>query len=328
MLTEFLIIAVGLIIILLLSELVIRNAIELAEHFHLTGTFIGLTVLSLGTSIPEIMTHVVGSVTILRQPETMDTISGLMIGTNIGSDIFQQIFVLPLVGIVGTVLVHRKNLIVEVGALIGAAILVWVFSLGNEINRVEGFVLIVAYLAYLLYLAKHNNLIQHVEAERHNGKRKVIIALGLIFLCFVIMSVVTDRVVDASINLVDMLPISASFFGIIILGIATALPELSTSLISIWKGQKGISAGILIGSNITNPLLGIGIGALISGYTVPDAIVYFDLPVKIVTAFVLFIFLWRQDDLTNKEAISLILMYLAYVYSRDIFYPQDFPVST
>ena len=327
MLTEFLIIAVGLVIILLLSELVIRNAIELAEHFHLTGTFIGLTVLSLGTSIPEIMTHVVGSVTILRQPETMDTVSALMIGTNIGSDIFQQIFVLPIVGIIGTVLVHRKNLIVEVGALIGAAILVWVFTLSNEINRVEGFILIVAYLAYLLYLAKHNHLLQHVEAERHNGKRKVIIALGLIFLSFVIMSVVTDRVVDASINLVDMLPISASFFGIIILGIATALPELSTSLISIWKGQKGISAGILIGSNITNPLLGIGIGALISGYTVPDAIVYFDLPVKIVTAFVLFIFLWRQDDLTNKEAISLILMYIAYVYSRDIFYPQDFPVS-
>lgn len=327
MLNHFLTIITGLIIILLLSELVIRNAIELATHFHLSGTFIGLTILSIGTSIPEVITHVVGSVTILRQPETMDTVSGLMIGTNIGSDIFQQIFVLPLIGIIGTIIVHHKNLFSEIGALLGAATLVWIFCIGGEINRLEGLALILSYFGYLVYLAKSNHLIALVEAERHNGKRKVLQSTGLILLSFLIMAIAADHVVNAAIVLVDKLPVSASFFGVIVLGISTALPELATSLISLSKGQKGISAGILIGSNITNPLLGIGVGAIISGYTVPDVITFFDLPLKIASSLVLFIFLWRQENLTRKEALSLILIYIGYIYARNIYFPQDFPLN-
>ncbi len=68
----------------------------------------------------------------------------------------------------------------------------------------------------------------------------------------------------------DRLPIIASFFGVLVLGVATALPELTTALVSIAKGEKDISAGLLIGSNVTNPLLGIGLGAMISTYTLPD----------------------------------------------------------
>jgi cation:H+ antiporter len=87
---------------------------------------------------------------------------------------------------------------------------------------------------------------------------------------FAVMAVVTDQVIRSSIRLVDMLPISASFFGVIFLGIATSLPELSTALLSIRKGKKDMSAGIMLGSNVTNLLLGLGIGGMISTYTVPQ----------------------------------------------------------
>ncbi|MBU1973939.1 MAG: hypothetical protein KKH52_00925, partial [Nanoarchaeota archaeon] len=154
MLIESLTILIGFIIILLLASMIIKNSIELANHYGFSGTFIGLTVLSIGTSIPEIMTHIIGSINIVKDPSTLNTLSGLLIGTNIGSDIFQQNFVLPVVGLVGAIIVIRKNLLSEMGGLIAASLLVWVFSLGGFISRLEGAIMLLAYVGYLVYLKK------------------------------------------------------------------------------------------------------------------------------------------------------------------------------
>ena len=323
MLIESITILAGIVVIIALAQSIIKNSIDLAKHFGLSGTFIGLTILSIGTSIPEIMTNVIGSVHILKYPETINTFSGLLIGTNIGSDIFQQNFVLPLVGIIGTIIVIKKNLFIEVGGLIGAALLTWIFSLGGLISRFEGLILLITYSAYLIHL--HRTKI----SETFNGKdgmtrKEIVLAITFIVAGFTIMAFVANLVLDASTVLVGMLPISASFFGIVLLGVASALPELTTSLIAVFKGKKDISAGILIGSNITNPLLGIGLGALISTYTVPNVTVFFDLPVKIVTAGLLYYFLMRRRDLSKVEAIFLMVIFFVYLGIRFVYFPIDF----
>ena len=102
---------IGVIAILILAEIAVRNSIRLAHHFGWSGTFIGLTILSIGTSVPEIMAAVVGSIDILKDPGMMNTISGLVIGTNVGSDIFQQSFILAIVGLIGTIVVVKKNIL-------------------------------------------------------------------------------------------------------------------------------------------------------------------------------------------------------------------------
>jgi len=323
MLVESLTLLAGVIIILALAELIIRNSIQIAKHYGLSGTFIGLTLLSIGTSIPEIMTHIIGSIDILKNPGMMNTLSGLLIGTNIGSDIFQQNFILPIIGIIGTIIVIRKNLFVEVGGLIIASLLVWVFSLGGYISRVEGGLLLLAYLLYLVYLKK-SKISESFRAANHLSKGQITLSAIVMLFSFIIMGFVASKVLDASTVLVESLPISASFFGIILLGVATALPELMTSLIAVLKGKKEMSAGILIGSNITNPLFGIGLGALISTYTVPNVIVFYDLPVKILTALLLFYFLWKRKDLTKKEGIILIALFIIYLVVRQIYFPVDF----
>ena len=314
---------VGVIAILILAEIAVRNSIRVAHHFKWSETFIGLTILSIGTSIPEIMTHIIGSINIVRHPETMNTLSGLLIGTNIGSDIFQQNFVLPIIGIIGTIIVIRKNLLVEVGGMIAAAVLVWVLSLGGFLTRLEGLILLVAYLAYVIYL-KQSKISEAFRAENNLSKGEIFWAISLVSISFIIMGFVTDQVVDAATILVEHLPISASFFGIIMLGIATALPELTTSLTAIIKGNKEMSAGILIGSNITNPLFGIGIGALISTYKVPNVTVFYDLPIKIVTAFLILYFLLRNEKLNKWEAAVLIALFIIYLIVRQIYFPVDF----
>jgi cation:H+ antiporter len=146
----------------------------------------------------------------------------------------------------------------------------------------------------------------------------------LVTACFVAMGLLADPVLAAAQHLVALLPLSASLFGVLVLGICAALPEFMTALVSILKGQRDISAGILIGSNITNPLFGAGLGALISGYTVPAVIMVYDLPVKIATGVLLFIFLWRNENLGRYEALILIVLYIGYALLRAVFFPVDF----
>ncbi len=323
MLTDLLIVLGGALAILLVAEAVIRLTLRLARHYGLSGSFVGLTILSIGTSLLEIVTHIAGSLRILREPRTMDTLSALLLGSNIGSDIFQQNFVLPLVGLIGTVMVARRMLTTEVGALIAASLLLWLACLGGAVTRLEGGLLVLAYLAYLYYLGRVRHDARSRERSPLPRLRAPLLAL-LITACFIAMGLLADPVLAAAQRLVVLLPFSASLFGVLVLGVCAALPELMTALVSILKGQRDISAGILIGSNITNPLFGAGLGALISGYTVPAVIVVYDLPVKIATGALLFVFLWRRENLSHREALILLALYIGYALLRAVFFPADY----
>ncbi len=322
MLADFLIVLGGAGAILLLAEAAIRATLRLARHYGLSGSFVGLTILSVGTSLFEIVTHVIGSVRILRAPERMDTLSGLLLGSNIGSDIFQQNFVLPLVGLLGTVVVVRRMLAVEVGGLLAASALLWLACLGGMVTRLEGALLMAAYLAYLYYLA-HSRRDDGVRQRVRFRPRRVLLLAALITASFAAMALAANPVLAAAERLVAALPLSASLFGVLVLGVCAALPELMTALVSLLQGQRDISAGILIGSNITNPLFGVGLGALISGYSVPAVIVTYDLPVKIATGVLLYLFLRHREKLGRGGAFVLLGLYFGYVALRGLLFPSD-----
>jgi cation:H+ antiporter len=316
------IIAVGILLVTPLSEVAIRESLSLAQRFNWSGAFVGLSILSIGTSLPEIMTQLAGSVSILRQPALLDTMSGLMLGSNIGSDIFQQNFVLPLVALIGGVAVARRRREEELIGLIAASSLLWLFALDGLLARWEGTLLALAYLAYLVFLTRTERL-SHARPRPHAPQRHLLFAIAVLLASFAIMSIATIEVVSACERLVSRLPLSASFFGIVVLGIATALPELAAALLAIFKGERGISSGILIGSNITNPLLGIGLGSWLSTYTVPAVVWIYDLPVKIATAALIYLFVFRHLRLNRAQSVCLILLYLVYVLARQQFFPAD-----
>lgn len=325
MLPDLLVVVGGALVILVLAEIVLRETLALMAHYRVSGSFVGLTALSIGTSLLEIVTHVIGSVRIVRVPESMDTLSGLLIGSNIGADILQQNFVLPLVALIGSVVVVRRLLLVEVGGLIAASCLLWIACAGGVVSRFEGLLLLLAYTGYLAYVARTGAHAGRVAPPRHLGRMRRYRAIATTVLAFAAMAWVADPLLLAATRLVARLPLSASFFGVIVLGVAATLPELVTALVSIAKGQRDISAGILIGSNITNPLLGVGLGALISSYTAPAVTVYYDLPVKVATAALLYVFLRRRDRLGRGPAVALMLAYLAYLGARPLLFPEDLP---
>jgi cation:H+ antiporter len=227
------------------------------------------------------------------------------------------------VALLGTVGVVRRQLPMEVGGLIAASALLWLASLGGTITRVEGVLLILVYAAWLTRLARTQANSTHVP-RRALPRGRAPLFIAVIVACFIAMALIADPLLGAATRLVAHLPMSASLFGVLVLGICAALPELMTALVSIGKGQREISAGILIGSNITNPLLAAGLGASISGYTVPMVLVVYDLPVKILTGALLYALLWRRSTLSRIEALLLIGLYIGYVAVRGALFPADF----
>jgi cation:H+ antiporter len=316
------IVALTAIIVLISAEFAVKYSIKLARHLRLSDELIGMTVLAIGTSIPEIMTHIMGSVEILKDPSLLNPISGLVIGTNIGSDVFQQNFLIGLVALLGVVVIARKHLLKDVGGLVGAALIVLIFSFNGMFSRIEGVILVVGYFAYLYFLRKKGMLAEKPFELNNKYNNHIYKYIAILVLSFIAMAFAADFLLKNSTVLVKALPISASFFGVILLGIATAFPELITSLLAIRKKRARISAGILIGSNITNPMFALGLGAIISTYTVPKVIFTYDLPFKIATALLILLFLWK-GKLKKRYAVILIGLYVLYLIFRNIYFPAD-----
>lgn len=318
-LVDFLIVLGAAFVILATANFALKSAVKLAHRFGMSDIMIGMTILSIGTSLPEIMTHVIGSIDILRNPSRLNEISGLVIGTNVGSDVFQQNFALAAIGLVGIIAVHKKRMLSDMGGLIGAAALLFILSIDGFISRFEGGILFFGYIAYLFWLKSHGTIEEHDVHEAGNPWLHGVI----VFVSFGIMAFAAELMVSHADVLVENLPISHSFFGVIVLGVAAAFPEIITALLAILKKNEAISAGVLIGSNVTNPMFALGLGALISTYTVPSVVIWYDLPVKIATALLILYFLW-DGKMKKHEAIILILLYLAYLFIRNMYFPVDF----
>jgi len=120
-------------------------------------------------------------------------------------------------------------------------------------------------------------------------------------------------VVKNTLFFADLWGIEQTFFGLVIIGVSTALPELTTALRGVMKGVKNMSLGVLIGSNITNPLLALGLGAAISGYTVSRTIQFFDIPFWFFISALALLFFHRDKKLSKWSATVLILAYICYV---------------
>jgi len=369
LLEDFLILLVGCVVMVFLAHWIIKRSVEITEHFGFSGMFVGMTLLSIGTSLPEILTHIIGSVQIVKQPALMNQVSALILGSNVGSDIFQQNFVLGAIAILGTIFIVKEDVIPDIGGLIGGTFVLFLACLDGFISKWEGIFLVVGYLTYLVYLKrkekeeetskqklavpemqkskisenrvfwtkKQSFLISESKTESFGkqgfsekqvekkklDKREAALSLIILVISFIAMTIIARQVLTSAENLVNNLAISASFFGVIILGIAAAMPELTTALEALRKKESGMSAGILLGSNVTNPMFAVGLGAIISTYTVPGVIIWYDLPVKLLSCLLILFFFLKYKRLEKHLGVILIGMFLLYLIVRILFFSVD-----
>ena len=327
---------VSLALLILGANYAVKKLIGIANYFKLSSTFMGMTVLSIATSLPEITSHFTASVNILRGTLDFQTGSAIVLGANIGSDVVQQTLIMGIVVLLaGTIYFRRYFLWKSMIPMISTTIMCLLLGLDGNYSRIDGAILFGSFLAYTYYLymdeRKHykeeDNQLQSEEVAEDaptNGREVLRDAFITAVLLVVIIGCAT-LVLSATEVVVDRTGVGGSLIGVITLGLASALPELTTALAGIRHKEAGISLGTLVGSNITNPLLAIGGGALISTYAVPRPLVTWDLPWETLTGMMLWGILWfNNGKLGKKSAIYLIVIYFVYILFRSLFFNVDF----
>jgi cation:H+ antiporter len=310
----------GLLGLFLGSQLAIRGFENIAHHFGLSHLFIGLTVVAIGTSLPEIGVSVIGAIDILAGLEA-SAVSGVVVGNKIGSFLNQLTIIMGIVGLTGLMCISKRELKREGTMLVLSIIIFSLVALDLKITPLEGVVVTLAYLLYLMYLVKQeapSKSTPKVEEEKpkiHPVKDLLMILVGMGALLLA-----AEFVVEGSVQLAELWSVPTSVAGLLIVGLGTGLPELTLDITALRRGAAGIAVGDMIGSNICDILFSLGAGAMISGFTVEPVLLLFDTPFMFLVAFLVIALFLRNMRLERKEALVLVLVYASYVFLKLAFF--------
>lgn len=322
-------------VLVISANISVKKLVGIAAFFHLSSTFMGMTVFSLATSIPEITSHLTASVKILAGTLDFKIGSAIVLGSNIGSDVVQQTLIMGIVVLLsGTLYFRRYFLWKSMIPMIGTTVMCIIFGLDGIYSRLDGALLFGTFIAYSYYLymderVHYNHADNQPESEEiaeniPENLKEVFIDAGVALLMLAVTIVAATYVLRITELVVLRTGIGGSLIGVLTLGVASAMPELITALAGIRHKEHGVSLGTLVGSNITNPLVAIGGGALVSSYWVPRPLIVWDLPWETVTGMILWGILWFSRGKLNKlHAFYLIGMYFVYIIFRAWFFAVD-----
>jgi cation:H+ antiporter len=308
---DFLLLICGLGGLWLGSEVLIKGAMSLADRFRLTDALFGMLVLAIGTDLPELFVAFDASFRSLAGED----LSGIVIGSAIGSTIAQFALVFGVAGFIGYPPMQRKFLPRNTFFLVGGIVALFFFSMDGRISRLEGVLLIMYYAAYLAVL-----ILRRVDVDDDEGraahmrtwKAWLVLVCGLVLLLFAAKLTVVYAAEFAREVGLSNIAVSA-----IVIGLGSSLPELSVSFVALLRKRGGLSVGNLVGSNVLDTLLVPGIAAVISPLIVPSAILLVDLPVLLVSTLLVLLFLYvTRRGVRGPEAAILLLIYFSYAAVR------------
>lgn len=306
---EFLFLVLGLAGLWLGSELTIRGALDIAERHKISQLFIGLTILALGTDLPELFINIGASIQRLQGTET----SGLIIGETIGTSMGQFGFVLGVATFFGTIVMTKREFVRDGMTMLGAILLLFIVGQDGELSRIDGAIFIVIYVLYFISLFREEKLFNKLQrAPQLHLFWAIVSLLG----GFVLLIAGSQMTIDNALLVSERFGIAQHVVGILIVGLGTSLPELATAITAVRKGAGTMAAGNLIGSNIFDILVTLGIGSMISGFAVDRHLLYFDVPVLFFFSFAVLMLFRRKMRFDRMEGFIALGMYFAYFAVR------------
>jgi len=282
------------------SEKVVWAVKNFARHFSVPELLVGLTIVSIGSSFPEIFINISAG---LRGADDIG------VGNIAGSCLVQISFIMGLCVLIGgTMKENRKKLKRDAPMLLGAIFLLFLWSLNGVISPGEALFSLGIYLAYIIYLFRTADRIEKLNKKK--SKSNKLAWVGAFFAGGITIWLSAEVLVDIGVTAGENIGISKGIVGLLS-GVGTAIPELSISLMALLRKSNGISVGNLLGSNITDPLLSLSLGAIIGGgFTVSNFFLFQVIPIWFaLTTLVIFLF-WKYGKITRVPAVGLMLIYI------------------
>ena len=299
---------VSLVILYYGAEGLVSGAASLAKRIGISPLVIGLTIVSIGTSMPELVVSVKAA---------MSGQSAISIGNVLGSNFFNIGIILGMSALIYPLAVKRQLLKLDVPVMIFAALLFFLMFLDYKISHVEALIfilLLLSYISYLLFISKKNTTVEEEEEEIKQTKHW---ALDILFIGVGLLALVygSDLLVVNATLIAGRLGMSEAMIGLTIVAVGTSMPELATSVVAAIKKRSDIAIGNVVGSNIFNVLLILGVAGLIQPISTPE-INYVDGLFMIGISLLLWSFMKAGSRIKRWQGAAFIAFYLIYFFIK------------
>jgi len=315
MLINIILLVVGFIILIKGADIFVDGASGIAENFKVSKMLIGLTIVAFGTSAPEFAVSV---------KSIISNNGDIVLGNVIGSNIINILLILGISSLIHPLNVKNATVKKELPITLLLTTLFAVLlsdslfdkGLVNAFTRGDGITLLLFFMVFIYYLISMAR--NKIDDDTNNEKLPLLKAIIFSILGIVGIVLGSNFVVDSASKIATILGVSERMISLTIIALGTSLPELVTSITATKKGEYDIAIGNVVGSNIFNIGMVIGVPISMFGGISKIAFSYIDLIVMIISAVLLFMFSFNDYKITKKEGIVFVLLFVAY-YSYVIF---------
>ena len=298
----------GFVIIIKASDMLVTGSVNLAKFLKVPTLVIGLTIVAIATGVPEIAISISSS---------LKGSNGLLLGNLLGSNMFNVLFILGLIAIIRPLYIKKEIILKNYLYALLSCLVLFIVSYDiyfhdntvNIITRSEG-ILLLFFAFMFLYstvLDATLNKKKKIETKKFSFKDIIYIVLGI-----TLIALSAEVIVNSCVNISKYLGVSEDLIGLTIIAVGTNLPELVTSIVAVKKGESDIAIGNLVGTNIYNIFLILGLSATINPITISTN-AFIDIIILTITSFIVYIFIRHKKDINKIEGITMILLYIIYI---------------
>ncbi|MEN0062544.1 MAG: sodium:calcium antiporter [Myxococcota bacterium] len=303
---------VGLIGLVFGAESLVRGASAIAQKLGVRPAVVGLTVVAWGTSFPELMISIDAS---------LGGFADLAIANVVGSNFYNITLIVGLSGLISGLSVQRETLRIDLPAMLAATLAFVAVAADGEISRFEGGLFVIALVAFTIFVlwmmppegssGPHTSSFMLIKPPSIPWASEIVAVLAVL-IGVACLGYGAQWFTDGAVSIAESLGVSRRVIGLTLVALGTSLPELATSIVAALRGQADIAVSNVVGSNLLNLLVIVGVAAMIRPIPVAAHVVYQDMGILLGISGIFGFFLWTGTRIVRLEGFTLLALGVAY----------------